>query len=57
MRKQLPTDDIANELAGSSVFFQPAPAEQRQGQAASKPCADPADLFRCGRRDIWLGTL
>ena len=34
MRKQLPTDDIANELAGSSVFFQPALAEPRQGQPA-----------------------
>ena len=39
MRKQLPTSDIANELAGSSVFFQPAPAEQRQGQ----PVDDPGD--------------
>ena len=26
------SDDITNELAGSSVFFQPALAEQRQDQ-------------------------
>ena len=49
MRKQLPTSDIANELAGSPVFFQPAPAEPRQGKAAAKCGADPAELFRHGR--------
>ena len=39
MRKQLPTDGIANELAGSSVFFQPAPAVRQPVE----PAPDHAD--------------
>lgn len=46
MRKQLPTDGIANELAGSSVFFQPAKDEAAQPLPAAETTYEPTPSYR-----------